>query len=48
MYYTIALILLILWLATWLGLHIVSAFVHILFIMAIVALVMGLLKKTKT
>jgi len=45
MLYTIAVILLILWLAGWLGFHILGGFIHILVILAVVALVMALLKK---
>ncbi len=44
MYY-VALILLVLWLAAWLGLKIVSGFIHVLAILALVAFVMALLKK---
>ncbi len=45
MLYTIAVILLILWLAGWLGFHILGGYIHILVILAVIALVMGLLKK---
>lgn len=45
MLYYIALILLVLWLAAWLGLHIASAFIHILLVLAAIAFVMALLKK---
>ncbi|WP_395740708.1 lmo0937 family membrane protein [Prosthecobacter sp.] len=45
MYYTIAFVLLILWLASWLSLHILGAFVHLLLVLAIIVLVMGLFRK---
>jgi len=45
MLYNIAVILLILWLAGWLGFHVLGGFIHILVILAVVALVMALLKK---
>lgn len=45
MLYTIAVILLILWLTGWLGLNILGGFIHILVILAVVAIVMALLKK---
>lgn len=45
MLYYIALFLLVLWLAAWLGLKIVSGFIHLLAILALVAFVMALLKK---
>ncbi len=46
MLYTIAVILLILWLAGWLGLHILGGFIHILVVLAVIVLVVALLKKT--
>jgi len=45
MLYTIAVILLILWLAGWLGFNILGGFIHILVVLAVIALVMALLKK---
>jgi hypothetical protein len=45
MLYTIAAILLILWLAGWLGFNILGGFIHILVVLAVIALVMALLKK---
>ncbi|MEO7300381.1 MAG: lmo0937 family membrane protein [Verrucomicrobiota bacterium] len=45
MLYTIAVILLILWLAGWLGFHILGSFIHILVVLAVIALVMAVLKK---
>jgi len=45
MLYTIAVILLILWLAGWLGFHILGGFIHILVVLAVVVLIMALLKK---
>jgi len=45
MLYTLAVILLILWLAGWLGFHILGSFIHILVVLAIIALVLAVLKK---
>jgi len=45
MLYTIAVILIILWLAGWLGFHILGGFIHILVVLAIIAIVMAVLKK---
>jgi len=45
MLYTIAVILLVLWLAGWLGLNILGGFIHILVVLAIIAIVMAMLKK---
>ncbi|WP_395748554.1 lmo0937 family membrane protein [Prosthecobacter sp.] len=45
MYYTVAIVLLILWLASWLSLHILGAFVHLLLVLAIITFVMGLFRK---
>jgi len=45
MLYTIAVILLILWLAGWLGFNILGGFIHILVVLAVIALVIALLKK---
>jgi len=43
--YTIAVILLVLWLAGGLGLQILGGFMHILVVLAIIAMVMAMLKK---
>lgn len=45
MLYTIAVILLVLWLAGWLGFQILGGFIHILGFLALVAIVMAVLKK---
>ena len=45
MLYTIAIILLVLWLAGWLGLNLLGGFIHILVVLAVIALVMAVLKK---
>jgi len=45
MLYTIAVVLLLLWLAGWLGLNILGGFIHILVVLAIVILVLAVLKK---
>lgn len=45
MLWTIAVILLILWLAGWLGFHILGAFIHIFVVLAIIAALIALFKK---
>jgi len=45
MLYTIAVILVVLWLAGWLGFHILGGFIHILVVLAVIALVMALVRK---
>jgi len=45
MLYTIAIILLILWLAGWLGFNLLGGFIHILVVIAVVVLIMAVLKK---
>ena len=45
MLYTIAVILLILWLVGWLGFHILGGFIHILVVLAVIAIVVALVKK---
>jgi len=45
MLYTIAVVLLLLWLAGWLGLNILGGFIHILVVLAIVDLVLAVLEK---
>lgn len=44
MLYTIAIILLVLWLVGWLGFHILGGFIHILVILAVIAFVVALLR----
>jgi hypothetical protein len=45
MLWTIAVILLVLWLVGWLGFHILGAFIHILVILAVISIVFALIKK---
>ncbi|MGI8437245.1 MAG: lmo0937 family membrane protein [Chthoniobacterales bacterium] len=45
MLYTIAIVLLVLWLIGWLGFHILGAFIHILVILAVIVFVIALVKK---
>lgn len=45
MLYTIAVVLLVLWLIGWLGFHLLGGFIHILVILAVVAVVVALVKK---
>lgn len=47
MHYTIALILLVLWLIGWLGFKLLGVAVHILLVLAIIALIMGFLNRRK-
>ena len=44
MLWTIAVILLVLWLIGWLGLHLLGGFIHILVILAIIVIVVQLVK----
>ncbi|MEO6872981.1 MAG: lmo0937 family membrane protein [Chthoniobacterales bacterium] len=44
MLYTIAIILLVLWLIGWLGFHVLGGFIHILVILAVIAFVIALLR----
>lgn len=45
MLYTIAIILLVLWLIGWLGFHILGAAIHVLLLLAVIAFVVALVKK---
>lgn len=45
MLYTIAIVLLVLWLIGWLGFHLLGGFIHILVILAVIAIVIALVKK---
>ncbi len=45
MLYTIAIILLVLWLIGWLGFHILGGFIHILVVLAVIAVVIALVQK---
>ncbi len=45
MLYTIALILVVLWLIGWLGFNLLGGFIHILVVLAIISIVMALVKK---
>ncbi len=44
MLWTIAVILLVLWLIGWLGFHLLGGFIHILVILAVVAIVVQLVR----
>lgn len=45
MLYTIAIVLLVLWLIGWLGFHALGAFIHILVVIAVIIFVIALVKK---
>ncbi len=45
MLYTIAIILLVLWLVGWLGFHILGGAIHIILVLAVIAFVVALVKK---
>ncbi len=45
MLYTIAIILLVLWLIGWLGFHLLGGFIHILVVLAVIAFVIAMVKK---
>ncbi len=45
MLYTFAVILLVLWLVGWLGFHILGAFIHILLVLAVIAIIVAVVKK---
>ncbi len=45
MLYTIAVILLVLWLVGWLGFHILGGFIHILIILAVIAVIFAVIKR---
>ncbi len=45
MLYTIAVILIVLWLVGWLGFHILGGFVHILVILAVIAIILAVVKR---
>jgi hypothetical protein len=44
MLWTIAVILLVLWLIGWLGFHILGAFIHILVILAVIFFILALVR----
>jgi hypothetical protein len=44
MLWTIAVILLVLWLIGWLGFHILGGFIHILIVLAVVAVILQLVR----
>jgi hypothetical protein len=44
MLWTIAIILLVLWLIGWLGFHILGGFIHILIILAVICFVLALVR----
>jgi hypothetical protein len=45
MLYTVAIILLVLWLVGWLGLHLLGGAIHILIVLAIVCFVLALVRR---
>lgn len=45
MLYTIAVILLVLWLVGWLGFHLLGAAIHILIVLAVICVVLALVRK---
>lgn len=45
MNYTIAVILLVLWLVGWLGFHLLGGVIHILLVLAIIMFIVGLFRK---
>ncbi len=45
MLYTIAVILLVLWLIGWLGFHLLGAAIHILIVLAVICVVLALVRK---
>jgi len=44
MLWTIAVILLVLWLIGWLGFHLLGAFIHVVVILAVVFLILALVR----
>ena len=44
MLWTIAIILLVLWLIGWLGFHVLGAFIHILIILAVIFFIIALVR----
>lgn len=45
MLYTIAVILLVLWLVGWLGFHLLGGFIHILIVLAVILFLVQMFKK---
>lgn len=45
MLYTIAVILLVLWLIGWLGFHLLGAAIHILVVLAVICIVVAFVRK---
>ncbi len=45
MLYTIAVILLVLWLIGWLGFHLLGAAIHVLIVLAVICVVLALVRK---
>ena len=45
MLWTIAIILLVLWLIGWLGFHIVGAAIHILIVIAVICVILALVRR---
>ena len=44
MLWTIAVILLVLWLIGWLGFHLLGAFIHVLVVLAVVFIILALVR----
>ena len=44
MLWTIAVILLVLWLSGWLGFHMLGGFIHILIVLAVIAVIVQLVR----
>ncbi len=45
MFWTIAVILLVLWLVGWIGFHILGAAIHVLVVIAVIFIILALVKK---
>ncbi len=45
MLWTIAVILLVLWLIGWIGFHVLGAFIHVLVVIAVIFIILALVKK---
>lgn len=45
MLYTIAIVLLVLWLVGWLGFHLLGGLIHILVVLAVIVFVIAMVKK---
>ncbi|MGI8820919.1 MAG: lmo0937 family membrane protein [Chthoniobacterales bacterium] len=45
MLYTIAVILVVLWLVGWLGFHLMGGLIHILLVLAVIAIIVAVVKR---